>query len=188
MQKYMQQILKISIFSTLALFGIILVSYTTQLKLNQLASINFDSVGTITEFKTALKDKERKMQCMTQNIYWEAASEPAEGKLAVAQVVMNRVESGKFPNDPCQVVHQKNIVYERVLCQFSWYCEQNFKTRPVHKKLWDECAEAAKMVMVDGFRLPELKDALYYHADYVNPQWNKKKVATIGRHIFYKDI
>jgi spore germination cell wall hydrolase CwlJ-like protein len=57
----------------------------------------------------------------------------------------------------------------------------------VHKKLWAESEEAVKMVMIDGFRLPELKDALYYHADYVNPQWNKKQVTKIGRHIFYKD-
>jgi len=188
MTKYIKLTLNLSAFLIVALLGLTLVSYVTHDKLDRLIASNSTIVGTIGEYKAAVKDKERRMQCMTQNIYWEAASEPAEGKLAVAQVVMNRVESGKFPNDPCQVVHQKNIIYERVLCQFSWYCEQNFKTKPVHKKLWDESAEAARMVMVDGFRLPELKDALYYHADYVNPQWNKKKVAKIGRHIFYKDV
>ena len=186
MTKYIKLTLNLSAFLIVALLGFTLVSYVTHDKLDRLIASNSTIVETISEYKAAVKDKERRMQCMTQNIYWEAASEPAEGKLAVAQVVMNRVESGKFPNDPCQVVHQKNIIYERVLCQFSWYCEQNFKTKPVHKKLWDESAEAAKMVMVDGFRLPELKDALYYHADYVNPQWNKKQVAKIGRHIFYK--
>ena len=186
MTKYIKMTVNLSIFLIIALFGIAIVNTVVQNKLDSLATVDFENVGSIGAFKTALKEKERKLQCMTQNIYWEAASEPAEGKLAVAQVVMNRVESGKFPNDPCQVVHQKNVIYERVLCQFSWYCEQNFKTKPVHKKLWDESAEAAKMVMIDGFRLPELKDALYYHADYVNPQWNKKQVAKIGRHIFYK--
>ena len=188
MTKYIKLTLNLSAFLIIAFLGLSLVSYVTHIKLDRLSASDFSGVTTITEFKAALKDKERRMQCMTQNIYWEAASEPAEGKLAVAQVVMNRVESGKFPSEPCQVVHQKNIVYEKVLCQFSWYCENTAKTKPVQKKLWAESEEAAKMVMVDGFRLPELKDALYYHADYVNPQWNKKKVAKIGRHIFYKDI
>lgn len=188
MTKYIKLSLHAAVFLIVALFGITLVTTVVKTKLDSLSGVDFSNVSTITEFKTALKDKERRMQCMTQNIYWEAASEPAEGKLAVAQIVMNRVESGRFPSDPCQVVHQKNVVYEKVLCQFSWYCEQGAKTRPVQRKLWDESAEAARMVMIEGFRLPELKDALYYHADYVNPQWNKKRVAKIGRHIFYKDI
>ena len=132
-------------------------------------------------------ERDRQLTCLAKNIYHEAASEPFEGKVAVAQVTINRAESGKFPSDICNVVYQKNVVYGKVICQFSWYCENTSKTRPVHKKLWAESEEAVKMVMIDGFRLPELKDALYYHADYVNPQWNKKQVAKIGRHIFYKD-
>jgi len=187
MKKYMQKALHLAVFALIAFIGITVVTYATQTKFDRLRSELTGNVSTIGDFKTALRDKERRMQCMTQNVYWEAASEPAEGKIAVAQVVMNRVESGKYPNDPCQVVFQKNVVYERVLCQFSWYCESTSRTRPVHKKLWAESEEAVKMVMIDGFRLPELKDALYYHADYVNPQWNKKQVAKIGRHIFYKD-
>lgn len=187
MKNYMQRILHLAIFVLIAVTGITVVTYTTQTKFDRLRADLTNSVSTIGDFKAAMRDKERRMQCMTQNVYWEAASEPAEGKIAVAQVVMNRVESGKFPADPCQVVYQKNVVYERVLCQFSWYCENTSKTRPVHKKLWAESEEAVKMVMIEGFRLPELKDALYYHADYVNPQWNKKQVAKIGRHIFYKD-
>ena len=188
MTKYIKMTVNLSIFLIIALFGIGLVHTVVQNKLNGLATVNSEEVGSIGAFKTALKEKERKLQCMTQNVYWEAASEPAEGKLAVAQVVMNRVDSGKFPADPCKVIHQKNVVYERVLCQFSWYCEQGAGSKPVHKKLWDESREAAKMVLLDGFRLPELQGALYYHADYVNPQWNKKRVTKIGRHIFYKDI
>ena len=187
MKKYMQKALHLAVFALIALTGITVVTYATQTKFDRLRAELTSDVSTIGDFKTALRDKERRMQCMTQNVYWEAASEPAEGKIAVAQVVMNRVASGKFPADPCQVIHQKNVVYERVLCQFSWYCENTSKTRPVHKKLWAESEEAVKMVMIDGFRLPELKDALYYHADYVNPQWNKKQVTKIGRHIFYKD-
>ena len=85
------------------------------------------------------------------------------------------------------MIFQKNVFYEKVVCQFSWYCESTHKTRAIHKPLYEESMEAAKMVLMEGFRLPGLQDALYYHADYVNPQWNKVRVAKIGRHIFYKD-
>lgn len=187
MEKYMIATVKTVIIILAGIMALGLVSALTQDKIKRLAIDSASEISTIADFKTNMRDKERRLYCMTKNIYWEAASEPAEGKLAVAQIVMNRVESGKFPGDPCQVIYQKNLVYEKVLCQFSWYCEDTYKMRPVNKPLWEESREAAKLVMLDGFRIPELRDALYYHADYVNPRWNKVKVAKIGRHIFYKD-
>ena len=171
------------VFALAALIGVASVGWVTYDKLNDL---RVKKEATPYQFAT-VKDRERQLYCMTKNIYWEAASEPAEGKLAVAQVVLNRAASGQFPADPCQVIYQKNIVYSKVVCQFSWFCEDTYKIRPVHQKLWDESYEAAKMVLMEGFRLPALREALYYHADYVNPQWRKVKVAKIGRHIFYKD-
>ena len=135
----------------------------------------------------SVKEREQQIQCLAQNIYWEAASEPFEGKVAVAQVTMNRMNSGKFPTTVCGVVQQRNIFYDKVVCQFSWFCESTYKTRPVHPKLWEESEAVAKKVLLEGFRLPSLKEALYYHADYVNPKWNKEKIGKIGLHIFYKD-
>jgi len=41
--------------------------------------------------------------------------------------------------------------------------------------------------LLENFRLSTMRDALYYHADYINPNWGKKKINQIGRHIFYKD-
>ena len=136
----------------------------------------------------SLKDRERQLKCMADNIYYEAASESAEGKIAVAQVVMNRVASGQFPTDPCKVIYQRNVFYSGAVCQFSWYCDGSTQRRAVRQDLWNESYDVAKMVLLEGFRLPSLRDALYYHADYVNPQWRKVKVAKIGRHIFYKDV
>jgi spore germination cell wall hydrolase CwlJ-like protein len=127
----------------------------------------------------------RQLNCLTQNIYWEAASESFEGKVAVAQVTLNRVESGKFANTVCGVVYQKNVFYERVVCQFSWFCETTHKTRPVYKPMWQESELVAKKVLLENFRLPSMKNALYYHADYVNPNWRLPKIDQIGRHIFY---
>lgn len=127
----------------------------------------------------------RELDCLTRNIYWEAASEPFEGKVGVAQVTMNRVNSGKFASTVCGVVHQKNVIYEKVICQFSWYCENTSKVKPIHQPLWRESEEVAKKVLLENFRLPSLKDAYYYHADYVNPGWKLPKIEKIGRHIFY---
>lgn len=136
---------------------------------------------------TSARDIEKQLQCMTRNIYWEAASEPFEGKVAVAQVTLNRMNSGKFPDSVCGVVYQKTAFYQKVVCQFSWFCETTHLTKPVYPKLYKESEEVAKMVMLEGFRLPNLKEAIYYHADYVNPHWNKEKITQVGRHIFYKD-
>jgi spore germination cell wall hydrolase CwlJ-like protein len=123
---------------------------------------------------------------MADNIYYEAATEPAEGKIAVGQVVMNRVASPDFPKDPCQVIYQRNSFYTNIVCQFTWLCDGSVGRRPVQQRLYDESMEAAKKVLLEGFRLPSLQGALYYHADHVNPQWRQEPVAKIGHHIFYK--
>ena len=130
-------------------------------------------------------EQTKQLECLTRNIYWEAASEPFEGKVAVAQVTLNRMNSGKFPDSVCGVVHQKNVFYEKVVCQFSWYCENNYKVKAIHKPMWRESEEVAKKVLLEGFRLPSLHNALYYHADYVHPGWKLPKIEKIGRHIFY---
>jgi len=130
--------------------------------------------------------RQKQLDCLARNIYHEAGYEPFEGKVAVAQVTINRAESGQFPSDICQVVYQKNVVYERVLCQFSWYCEGPSAKKPMNGPVYTESMEVAKKVLLEGFRLPSIKKALYFHGDYINPKWNKKPVAHVGRHIFYE--
>lgn len=134
-----------------------------------------------------MSELDRDLKCLTKNVYYEAANEPAEGKIAVAQVTVNRVRDGNFGKDICAVVNAKNVVLDRVVCQFSWLCDGSEKLRGIRKDLWEESERAAKKVMLEGFKLPSLEYALYFHATYVNPQWkNKEKVATIGNHIFYQ--
>ena len=135
----------------------------------------------------SVADKTKQLDCLTRNIYWEAATEPFEGKVAVAQVTINRVASGRFAPDICGVVYQKNVIYDRVVCQFSWFCDGSSKIRPIYPAHWKESEEVAKKVLLEGFRLPSVKNALYFHADYVKPQWGKPQVAKFGRHIFYAD-
>jgi spore germination cell wall hydrolase CwlJ-like protein len=132
-------------------------------------------------------DRTKQLECLTRNIYWEAAGEPFEGKVAVAQVTMNRVVSGKFGSGVCGVVYQKNVFYEKVVCQFSWACETNHKIKPISPNKWAESEEVAKKVLLENFRLPGLTQAMYYHATYVNPGWRLQRVTQIGQHIFYKE-
>ena len=148
---------------------------------NKLASTEVAETSQVTaEFR------ERQLGCLAKNIYHEAGSEPFEGKVAVAQVTMNRVNSGKFPNDVCKTIYQKNVIYEKVICQFSWVCDRETKFRAVNNPNYSESMIAAQKVLLEEFRLPSLKEAMYYHADYINPGWKREKVAKIGHHIFYK--
>ena len=134
----------------------------------------------------SIKVREQQLDCLALNIYREAGYEPFEGKVAVAQVTMNRVKSGNFGKDVCGVVYQKNVVMEKVVCQFSWACDQVHKNRPINKEAYNESYAVAKKVLLEGFKLDVLKDALYYHATYVNPRWPLDKIGQIGQHIFYR--
>jgi len=128
----------------------------------------------------------RNLDCLAMNVYREAGGEPFEGKVAVAQVTLNRVESGKFPREICAVVYQRNVFMEKVVCQFSWYCDRDLQKKPENDPNYDESYKVAKMVFVENFRLESLKEALYYHADYINPNWKLKRITKIGNHIFYE--
>jgi len=177
----MEKLLKPIMFIMGAVF---VLSIITKVSVNKIEYFKNTKVNVSA---VTVSERERQLECLSKNIYYEAGSEPFEGKVAVAQVTLNRVESGKFPSDVCKVVYQKNVFMERVVCQFSWYCENAGKMKPVHGPNYTESVAAAKKVLLEDFRLDGLKEALYYHADYVNPGWKKEKVAKIGRHIFYKE-
>jgi spore germination cell wall hydrolase CwlJ-like protein len=129
---------------------------------------------------------EKSLDCLAMNVYREAGHEPFEGKVAVAQVTLNRVNSNKFPRDVCAVVYQKTRFTERVICQFSWYCDSKHRNRPVDDEAYEESYRVAKMVFLEDFKLESIDKALYYHADYVNPNWKLKRITKIGTHIFYE--
>jgi len=164
------------------LAAVMLVTSITQTKLTQLQ----ERAGVSSPDIVSIKTREKQLDCLALNIYREAGHEPFEGKVAVAQVTLNRVAHPDFPNDVCAVVYQKNVVMERVVCQFSWYCDSTHRNRPKNPEAYKESYEVAKKVLLEDFRLSVLKDALYYHATYVNPRWNLEKIGTIGQHIFYR--
>jgi spore germination cell wall hydrolase CwlJ-like protein len=133
----------------------------------------------------------KQVDCLAKNIYYESGSEKYEGKLAVAQVTMNRVNSGKFPSDICSVVYQKTTDQQlRTVCQFSWTCmvkEMVIKD----KYMWEESVNIAKRALTEPYVHDTIaqSNALFFHAVYVKPNWsNTKVIKQIGNHIFYSKI
>jgi spore germination cell wall hydrolase CwlJ-like protein len=136
------------------------------------------------------KEARGEIYCLAENIYFEAGHEPTLGKYAVAFVTQNRVNSGKFADSICGVVKQKI----GSTCQFSWWCEDKSKFISTNNLLTNSMNpvynEALRLAIHFYTNHDNLKDptngALFYHADYVNPNWSfAKKEITIGRHIFY---
>jgi spore germination cell wall hydrolase CwlJ-like protein len=169
-----------------SIFGVLLLAVL----INAVTAFKFGSVQEVALEKprsyVSAKNVDRTLDCLAMNIYKEAAQESFEGKVAVAQVTLNRVDDPRFPKDVCAVVYQKNIIMEKVVCQFSWYCIGKNKNKPTDEA-YKESYAVAKKVLLEGFRLDSLHHALYYHAVYVNPSWPYQKINKIGNHIFYKD-
>ena len=124
--------------------------------------------------------------CIATAIYFEARSEPLEGQVAVANVIMNRVASDKFPNSPCEVVKQGRTWMGHMVrnqCHFSYYCDG----RP--EVILDEGAYTlALSIAVNWPNLVDITNgATYYHRDDVHPYWIESLSISrqIGRHLFY---
>lgn len=119
----------------------------------------------------------KEIECLAKNIYFEARGEPIEGQVAVAAVTINRVNADKFPKSICKVVHQPY--------QFSWV--QQLKSHTPKSKAEYELAVKIATGYIEGKFKDPTYGSTYYHADYVNPRWNKfvNKKVKIGSHIFY---
>lgn len=122
----------------------------------------------------------RQIQCLAENAYFEAGNQSTKGKIAVTNVVMNRVADKRYPKTPCGVVYQKT----GRTCQFSWVCEGKKRIRSLA-----QYADAKKVA--EAVYLGSIGDvtggAKFYHADYVNPGWNLRRIKKIGDHIFYRE-
>ena len=143
------------------------------------------------------------VNCLAKNIYFEARDQPTKGQIAVALVTINRVNSKRFPNTICRVIHQANRYksgkLKRNMCQFSWYCD-GASDIPRERLAWKISLLIARaMLKQPGVHITQdgepwviedfLNGAKHYHRIDVNPYWNRKmlKVVTIGDHIFWKD-
>lgn len=124
------------------------------------------------------------IQCLAQNIYFEARSESRQGQLAVGHVVMNRLAHKHYPNSVCEVVKQGGEK-RRNRCQFSWWCDGR-SDQPVDNTAWERSLKLATTIYWGQTNDPT-DGALWYHADYVKPDWSSDLIFAkkIGHHLFY---
>ena len=154
---------------------------------------------------------EREVQCLARNIFYESASEPEEGKVAVGLVTLNRTADPRFPSDVCGVVKQKTVLTKTKtvvtetpglfgpkkvqetktiatpVCQFSWNCHAVKKPKEDDPR-WIESQRVAQELADGGYTYYRVKyqDAKHFHAVYVKPGWKNKRVARVGNHVFYE--
>ncbi|WP_422513079.1 cell wall hydrolase [Sphingomonas sp. 3-13AW] len=119
--------------------------------------------------------RSRELDCLARTIYFEARGEPLEGQLAVAHTVLNRTRSDSFPDSICAVVRQPS--------QFSFVRGREIPEVDATSKAW-RTAIAVALLAKKGWP-SRARKALYFHATYVSPGWNRQAVARIGAHHFY---
>jgi spore germination cell wall hydrolase CwlJ-like protein len=145
------------------------------------------------------------LQCLAQNIFYEAASEPEEGKIAVGLVTIYRTQDSRFPSTICGVVNQRTIIpsshkstiknvsknEHHTICQFSWKCRSVHRPK-VDDPHWIESQRIANLLLVTPDTYTQFeekyKNVLYFHAARISPAWahQKVKVTRIGAQLFYR--
>jgi len=131
--------------------------------------------------------RESDLQCLAENIYFEARGEPLKGQYAVAEVTLNRTRAEHFPHTICSVVHEMrwDPNRRRLVADFSW--TELGALSPDDGAAWKRAMEVANAAY-DDLHDPIVPGALFYHATSVRPGWARTRtaIATIGKHVFYR--
>ena len=146
------------------------------------AALDFSSAASLRELVAEMPapgELSEEMRCLAGAVFFESRGEPLEGQLAVAQVIVNRTESGRFPASYCGVVHQR--------AQFSFVRGGTMPRIKTGSAAWKRATAIARIAH-QGLWDSKAGDALYFHARSVKPGWASRKVAraTIDSHIFYR--
>lgn len=122
--------------------------------------------------------------CLTQAIYFEARGEPLAGQVAVAEVVLNRVDDRRYPKSVCAVTNQG--VGKGRVCQFSYACDG--RPEVMTSRAARERAGKLAALMLAGRSRSVTGGATHFHAAYVRPYWAGRltRTAVIGQHLFYR--
>ena len=124
----------------------------------------------------SLEDLDEESRCMAGAIYFEAKGEPLTGQLAVADVILNRIRSGRFASTICSVITQRG--------QFSFV--RDGRVPDIADGAHYRTAIAvARVAMADAWESPA-PDALFFHARRISPGWRHEQIATIGNQVFYR--
>jgi len=124
-------------------------------------------------------------KCLAEAVYFESRGEVKRGQIAVAQVVMNRVFSGFYPNNVCGVVYQNSN--RKLACQFTFACD-GIPDKIEEPDMWEQAKEISRDMLDGKLWLPEIGHSTHYHAYWVHPSWvgEMRKLYKIGVHSFYR--
>jgi spore germination cell wall hydrolase CwlJ-like protein len=136
---------------------------------------------------TRAQRRDTDLQCLAENVYFEARGEPLAGQYAVAEVTLNRTHAEHFPHTICKVVHETrwDPGRRRYVADFSW--TELGALSPEDGPAWRQAMAVAGSAY-DDLHAPVVPGALFYHATTVRPGWSRTRtpVATIGNHVFYR--
>lgn len=138
--------------------------------------VTAESLAELVSATSRPADLDPELRCLAGAVYFESRGESLPGQLAVAHVVLNRAQSGRFPKSLCGVVHQKS--------QFSFV--RGGKTPAVREGAQWNNAVAIAQIARNGSWKNRAPGALFFHARYVSPGWRKTRIAQIDNHIFYR--
>jgi spore germination cell wall hydrolase CwlJ-like protein len=130
-----------------------------------------------------VKERSEEWNCLAEALYFEARGEDVDGQLAVAEVILNRVDSEQYPDSVCDVVRQGA---DSSGCQFSYMCDGR-KEDIANRRAYERIGKIA-WLMLAGKPRTLTDEALYFHATSVAPSWSRSYVRTaqIGQHVFYR--
>ena len=144
-----------------------------------------------TTYETLPAEFRTQVDCLANNIYFEANNQSEKGRIAVGLVTMNRVATKEFPKTVCGVVKQQ----KRQTCQFSWWCNSKLKAKAIanrfrgaEKQAFEDIRSLATWIFLYHKKIEDVTNgATFYHATYVRPHWrNVEKTVRIEDHIFYR--
>jgi N-acetylmuramoyl-L-alanine amidase len=135
------------------------------------------SLAELVQRHGATKTASREAECLAGAIYFESKGEPLDGQLAVANVILNRANSGRFPGSACGVVFQPS--------QFSFVRGGGFPPIARASLQWKQAVAIAHIATNDLWN-SSVSNALFFHARRVSPGWKLKRIASVGNHIFYR--
>ncbi|HYL70738.1 MAG TPA: cell wall hydrolase [Candidatus Dormibacteraeota bacterium] len=165
----------------LAVAGVIYLAYRDG------TSIEPVRIEAVQRDEARVRQRADDLQCLAENIYFEARGEPLAGQYAVAEVTLNRTHARNFPRSICAVVHEKrwDPVRRRHVADFSW--TELGPLSPEDGPAWKQAMTVANAAYEESSP-PLVPEALFYHATSVRPDWarSRRPVATIGNHIFYR--
>lgn len=186
---------KISIFAIVISFFVVISAifnikqssdvdtYKVMIEETQRLVKNMTTIPPVTATVIAKVISPSELKCMAENIYFEAARESLVGKIAVGQVVLNRMKSPNYPKTICGVVHQKN----GTTCMFSWTCEEPKEI--IQGTSWKQSQQVAQELLSKSSEntLDITEGSTHFHGIQINPGWNNlKPTAKIDGHQFYR--